>query len=150
DRREWMRQQSEELQTLQQSPYGLESLNLDLETQIAEYGYGASLSPAFVPSPLAPSPLAPSPLISSPMIPSPLVSSASYPSPYTLSSGPRSPFLEVPRTSMDTYGGGSNYTTPLGSPAAPPPGFLQEENVFNLGVPYGFPGGFVASPTVWT
>ena len=83
--------------------YGLESLNVDLGNHFAEYGYGQSLSPAFAPSPLAPSPL----LHASP--PS-MLSSA----------GPRSPYLEVPRSAVDSYSYSSAYSTPLASPAGPP------------------------------
>lgn len=123
-RREWARQQAEEIETVQQSPYGLETINLDLENQIAQYSYGASLSPAFAPSPLS-------------FVPSGIVS------------GQTSPYLEVPRTAVDGFSGGSSYVSPLGSPAPPLP-YVQEESVFSFGMPMGYPSGFVATPTVWT
>lgn len=125
-RREWARQQAEEIESVQQqSPYGLDTLNLDLENQIAQYSYGASLSPAFAPSPLN-------------FVPSGIVS------------GQTSPYLEVPRTAVDGFSGGSSYASPLGSPAAPALPYVQEENVFNFGMPMGYPSGFVATPAVWT
>ncbi|KAF2087121.1 hypothetical protein K490DRAFT_42886 [Saccharata proteae CBS 121410] len=134
-RRDWTRQQAEEVPSIQQSSYGLETLNLDLETQIAEYGYGASLSPAFAPSPLhvvGPSGFMPE---------------------------ARSPYLEVPRSAgagLDHYRTpGSAYSSPLGSPAQPPLGY-HDEGMFGYGgtMGLGYPGGFVATttttPTVWT
>jgi hypothetical protein len=137
-RRVWNHVQSPTVQVSQQ-PYGLETLNLDLGAHIAEYGYNQSLSPAFAPSPLHNSP------------------------PTTLSSTlsgtvPRSPFLEVPRSSgVEIFGyssAGSTYSTPLTSPHVQLPTFKQEEDSsFNFNTaPYGYPGGFVAPPAaaVWT
>ncbi|OCL04102.1 hypothetical protein AOQ84DRAFT_417008 [Glonium stellatum] len=124
-RREWARQQAEEIESVQQSPYGLDTLNIDLENQIAQYSYGASLSPAFAPSPLN-------------FVPG------------GIGSGQTSPYLEVPRTAVDGFSGGSSYASPLGSPAAPALSYVQEENVFSFGMPMGYPSGFVATPVVWT
>jgi hypothetical protein len=109
-RREWNQHQGAQspdgVQSVQQqSPYGLDTLNVELGNHFAEYGYSQSLSPAFAPSPLAPSPMHASP-------------------PSMLPAGPQSPYLEVPRTSIDGYSYrsvGSSYSTPLSSPAAPPP-----------------------------
>jgi len=139
NRREWARQQSEDLQVVQQSPYGIETFNLELDNPIGEYSFGASLSPAFAPSPLYP----PSEAMSPPNTLS---------SPNALTAGPRSPYLEVPRSALGSFSGPtSNYATPLGSPAAPHTGYSQGENVLNFGMPtFGYSGGFVASPTVWT
>ncbi|KAF1986788.1 hypothetical protein K402DRAFT_331637 [Aulographum hederae CBS 113979] len=138
-RREWKRQQVE-MQAIAQSPYGLDTLNLDLNNHIAEYGYTQSLSPAFAPSPLH----------------------LNSPTNILHSSDPRSPYLEVPGSAIESQfasggGGGSVYSTPitspLGSPAAPPPGFgSHEESVFGT---YGmsmYPStsGFVAPTTIWT
>ncbi|KAF2194480.1 hypothetical protein K469DRAFT_547784 [Zopfia rhizophila CBS 207.26] len=124
-RRDWARQQAGDAKPVQQSPYGLETLNLDLEHQIAQYSYGQSLSPAFAPSPLN-------------FIPTGLMS------------GQTSPYLEVPRTTVEGFGT-SSYASPLGSPATvPPPYSVPEENVFSFGMPMGYPSGFVATPTVWT
>ncbi|KAF2138124.1 uncharacterized protein K452DRAFT_234725 [Aplosporella prunicola CBS 121167] len=126
-RRDWSRQQTDDMQHLQHSPYGLETLNLDLENQIQEYGYGQSLSPAFAPSPLH-------------ILPSGLMPEL------------RSPYLEVPRSAID-YRSNSAYSSPLGSPAAPPLGYTQDDNMFNFGgMGLGYSGGFVATtpPTVWT
>ncbi|OJD34563.1 ubiquitin carboxyl-terminal hydrolase 2 [Diplodia corticola] len=123
-RREWSRQQTDDLQ-IKQDPYGLDTLNLDLETQIQEYGYGQSLSPAFAPSPLH--------------VQAPGIMEA------------RSPYLEVPRSAID-YRPSSAYSSPLGSPAAPPISYAHEDNMFNYGggMGLGYTGGFVATPTVWT
>jgi hypothetical protein len=127
-RRTWSRQQMEQQSPVQQSPYGLDNLNLEIENQIAQYSYGQSLSPAFAPSPLQ-------------FIPS------------GMASGQTSPYLEVPRTTMDAYGS-TSYASPLGSPAAvPPPYSVPEEHVFNFGTPMGpmgYPSGFVATPAIWT
>ncbi|KAF4301367.1 putative C6 transcription factor protein [Botryosphaeria dothidea] len=90
----------------QAGPYGLDTLNLDLETQIQEYGYGQSLSPAFAPSPLH--------------VQAPGIMEA------------RSPYLEVPRSAID-YRPSSAYSSPLGSPAAPPISYAHEDNMFNFG-----------------
>lgn len=124
-RRDWARQQAGEGSPVQQSPYGLESLNLEFENQIAQYSYGQSLSPAFAPSPLT-------------FIPS------------GLASGQTSPYLEVPRTT-DAFGT-TTYASPLGSPATvQPPYSTPEEHVFNFGMPLGYPSGFVATPApIWT
>jgi len=130
--KEWT-QQTQGVQSLQQTPYGLDTLNLDLGNHIAEYGYNQSLSPAFAPSPLHLSPPAVLP-----------------------GTAPRSPYLEVPRSGVpDIFGyssAGSSYSTPMASPAIPPPTFKQEEETsFNFNVPFGgYPGGFVAPATVWT
>lgn len=139
-RRGWSQVQSPTVQ-VSQPPYGLETLNLDLGAHIAEYGYNQSMSPAFAPSPLRNSP------------------------PTTLSttlSGtvPRSPFLEVPRSSvvaMFGYGSaGSTYSTRLTSPHVQLPAFKQEEDSgssFNFNsTPYDYSGGCVAPPaaSIWT
>ncbi|KAF2241196.1 hypothetical protein BU26DRAFT_182699 [Trematosphaeria pertusa] len=128
-RRDWLRQQAIEASPVQQPPYGLETLNLDLQNQIAQYSYGQSLSPAFAPSPLN-----------------------FFPTP-GMSSGQTSPYLEVPRTTVEQYGG-SSFASPLGSPAAvPPPYSVPEEHAFSFGMPpMGYhPSGFVATPTtIWT
>lgn len=131
-RREWARQQMTDVSPIQQPAYALETINLDLENQIAQYSYGQSLSPAFAPSPLT-------------FLPPGLAST------------PTSPYLEVPRTTVDAYGGtssyasssmSSSYASPLGSPAAVlPPYSAPQEHAFNFGM--GYPGGFVATP-IWT
>ncbi|KAF2396449.1 hypothetical protein EJ06DRAFT_240523 [Trichodelitschia bisporula] len=170
--REWTQQQLDTQHGIpNQSPYALETLNLDLGNHIAEYGYSQSLSPAFAPSPL-------------------------HLSPPTMPTGnaPRSPYLEVPRSGVDyAYSSaGSGYSTPMGSPGAPSPSipssvtlssagvvlpapsvatagpsmvlpsYKQEEDAFSFSMAYGgntgmgmggysgIPGGFVAPATVWT
>jgi hypothetical protein len=120
-RREWARQQSTNMSPMQPS-YALESINLDLENQIAQYSYGQSLSPAFAPSPLT-------------FLPS------------GMSSTPVSPYLEVPRTAVDPYGT-TSYATPLGSPVALPPYSGSQEQAYAFGMPTGYQG-FVATP-IWT
>jgi hypothetical protein len=123
-RREWTRQQTTNMSPLQQPSYALESINLDIENQIAQYSYGQSLSPAFAPSPLT-------------FLP------------HGISSTPTSPYLEVPRTSVDVYGA-SSYTTPLGSPAAVlPPYSAPQEHAFTYGMTGHYPTGFVPTP-IWT
>ncbi|KAF2271843.1 uncharacterized protein EI97DRAFT_240941 [Westerdykella ornata] len=125
-RREWARQQAADASPMQQSPYGLESLNVELENQIAQYSYGQSLSPAFAPSPLT-------------FVPN------------GLASGPTSPYLEVPRGSIDGYTSSTSYTSPLASPATiPPPYSMPEDHAYGFGVPMGYhASGFVATP-IWT
>lgn len=108
--------------TLHSQPYGIDTLNLELGNHIAEFGYNQSLSPAFAHSPL-------------------------HMSPPAMLSGqnPRSPYLDVPRTTSDILysNAGSNYSSPLTSPSM----FKQEEDSsFNFGYG-GFSGGFVLAPT---
>lgn len=125
-RREWTRQQTTNISPLQQPSYALESINLDIENQIAQYSYGQSLSPAFAPSPLT-------------FLP------------HGMASTPTSPYLEVPRTTVDVYGA-SSYTTPLGSPASVlPPYSAPQEHAFTYGMTTGYPHptGFVPTP-IWT
>ena len=127
-RREWLRQQVGQGSPVQQSPYGLETLNLeDLQNHIAQYSYGQSLSPAFAPSTFFPTP--------------------------GLSSGQTSPYLEVPRTSVDSiqYNSSTSYASPLGSPATVPP-YSDDTHPFSFGMPIGYhPRGFVTAPTtIWT
>jgi hypothetical protein len=123
-RREWTRQQSINVSNIQQPTYALDTINLDLENQIAQYSYGQSLSPAFAPSPLT-------------FLPS------------GMSSVPTSPYLEVPRSTVDAYGT-TSYATPLQSPAAVmPPYSAPQEHAFSYGMSTGYPGGFVATP-IWT
>jgi hypothetical protein len=109
---------------LHTNPYGIEPLNVDLGHHIAEFGYNQSLSPAFAHSPLHVSP------------------SAILPG-----QGPRSPYLDVPRTANEVLysNAGSNYSSPMTSPSM----FKQEEDSsFNFGVPFGgYSGGFVLAPT---
>lgn len=125
-RRDWARQQAGDAEPVQQNPYTLDTLNLDFENHLAHYSYGQSLSPAFAPSPL------------------------SFMPPPGLVSGQQSPYLEVPRTTVDAFGA-SSYASPLGSPATAPPHYVKEEtNVFSFNSPMGYPSGFVATPTVWT
>jgi hypothetical protein len=125
-RRDWQRHQDEQIESVQQSPYALDTLSLEFENQIAQCSYGASLSPAFAPSPLN-------------YVPPGIVS------------GQTSPYLEVPRSAIDGFGGGSGYaSSPLGSPATQPMAFMQDENVFSFNMPMGYPSGFVATPAVWT
>jgi hypothetical protein len=128
-RREWSRQQSTNMSPMQPS-YALESINLDLENQIAQYSYGQSLSPAFAPSPLTFLPPG-------------------------MSSTPTSPYLEVPRTAVDPYGTtnysaplATSYSTPLGSPIALPPYSAPQEHAYAYGMTTGYQG-FVANP-IWT
>lgn len=128
-RREWSRQQSSAISPVQQSAYALESINLDLEHQIAQSSYGQSLSPAFAPSPLT-------------FLPSGMAST------------PTSPYLEVPRTAdpygSNSYASSSSYASPLGSPAnVLPPYSAPQEHAFAFGMPTGYPSGFVATP-IWT
>jgi hypothetical protein len=124
-------QQAESPQSLQQHPYGLETLNLELGNHIAEFGYNQSLSPAFAPSPLHPSP--------SSILPG---------------TAPRSPYLEVPRPGVEMFGyssTGSSYSTPLASPAVQQTAFKQEEETsFSFNMPFGYSAGFVAPAAVWT
>ncbi|KAJ5062046.1 hypothetical protein J3E74DRAFT_38957 [Bipolaris maydis] len=135
-RREWARQQSMAMPPMQQpSSYPLESINQDLENQIAQYSYSQSqsLSPAFAPSPLT-------------FLPAGMAST------------PTSPYLEVPRssTAVDAYGTASSYASsnsyasPLGSPVALlPPYSAPQEHAISFGMPSGYPSGFVATP-IWT
>lgn len=121
-RREWSRQQSTNISPVQQPSYPLETINLDLENQLAQFSYGQSLSPAFAPSPLTFLPPG-------------------------MSSTPTSPYLEVPRPTVDAFGT-TSYATPLGSPAAVlPPYSAPQEHAFTFGMPSGY--GFVATP-IWT
>ncbi|EAT90682.1 hypothetical protein SNOG_02470 [Parastagonospora nodorum SN15] len=123
-RRDWTRQQATNMSPIQQPSYALESINLDLENQIAQYSYGQSLSPAFAPSPLTFLPPGMSPT-------------------------PTSPYLEVPRAPVDVYGA-SNYSTPMGSPATLlPPYSAPQEHAFTYGMNTGYPSGFVPTP-IWT
>ncbi|KAJ9667218.1 hypothetical protein H2201_002739 [Coniosporium apollinis] len=122
-RKDWTRQQAEQLHIAQQSPRGLDILGLDLEDQIADYNnYGRpSLSPAFAPSPMG------------------FAHRGSL-------SGAGSPFLEVPRSSIDGYGFpvvSTFSTTPVGSPATPLlGGFTHEpESMYGWGSAFGYPGG---------
>ena len=164
--KEWVHgrgQTSPGTQSLQQ--YGLDSLSVDLGNYFGDFGFSQSLSPAFAPSPLAPSPIHASP----PSMPA-----------FT-AAGPRSPYLEVPRSGMDSYSYsnvGSVYSTPLTSPAAPSLSSSYAikqadagattapaaSSVYNFNLPsysysssmgmgIGTPGGLVAPPapaTVWT
>lgn len=117
-----------ETSPVQQPPYGMESLNLEIENQIAQYSYAQNPSPAFAPSPLTPSSLT--------FIPS------------VLASGQTSPYLEVPRTTIDGYGS-TSYATPLGTPASVPPPYSVPDS-FSFGMPMGYhSSGFVATP-IWT
>ncbi|CAE7031349.1 hypothetical protein PTNB73_05256 [Pyrenophora teres f. teres] len=141
--REWARQQmaaTSPIQQQQQSTYGLESINQDIENQIAQYSYGQSLSPAFAPSPLTFMPPG-------------------------MSSTPTSPYLEVPRAvpvdpygptsayagTASSYASSNSYASPLGSPAAllPPYSAPQEQAFTSFGMQSGYPSGFVATP-IWT
>jgi hypothetical protein len=123
-RRQWARQQTANLTSLQQSSYALETINLDIENQIAQYSYGQSLSPAFAPSPLTF--LAPG-----------------------MASTPTSPYLEVPRTTVDVFGT-TSYATPLGStPTVLPAYSAPQEHAYGYGMSSGYPSGFVATP-IWT
>jgi hypothetical protein len=153
-RRDWSRQQISAVSPVQQSAYALETINQDLENQIAQYSYGQSLSPAFAPSPLS-------------FLPTGMAST------------PGSPYLEVPRSSVDTYGAPrssvdtygttssyppsstyassssyaspSTYASPLGSPAALlPPYAAPHEHAFAYGMQSdAYPSGFVAT-SIWT
>lgn len=141
-RREWTRQHITAVSPVTQPSYALESINLDLENQIAQYsnyGQAHSLSPAFAPSPLGFLPPG-------------------------MSSTPASPFLDIPRTSADAYGSStyaassypsssyasSNYASPLGSPANTllPPYAAPSDHTYNYGMS-GYTSGFVATP-IWT
>lgn len=133
-RREWMRQQAGEGSPVPQTPYNLEALNMDLQNQLAQYSYGQSLSPAFAPSPLN------------------FFPAASLPG---LASGPTSPYLEVPRTSVDLTYSSSSYASPLGSPAAGSSYSTvpEQPHPFSFGMPpfgYQNPSGFVTATPIWT
>lgn len=132
-RKAWGRARSDDLVSAR-SPYPLDPLNLDIDSHIPHYTFGgtsASLSPAFAPSPLS---FAPS----------------------TIAPGPSLSYLDVPRTgSIDgfTVPFNSGYMSPSTSPSVPSlasplssPYVAQDENIFN----FGYPGGFVLTPTVWT
>jgi hypothetical protein len=130
-RREWARQQLSNISPIQQPAYALESINLDLENQIAQYSYGQSLSPAFAPSPLT-------------FLPPGMASS------------PSSPYLEVPRaidlySTSSNYAPSSSYASPMGSPASVlPPYSGPQEHAFAFGMQSGaYPSGFVPTP-IWT
>ncbi|KAF2461891.1 hypothetical protein BDY21DRAFT_277177 [Lineolata rhizophorae] len=136
--RQWSQQQTEDVPAIQGSPYGLDSLNFDLESQMSDYSYGQSLSPAFAPSPLQ-------------LVP-PVVANG-------LVTGQKSPYLEVPQPTLESHQGyaaaTSSFSTPLSSPAplqSPavihPYTFKQESDAYYPNVPFGY-GGFVA-PTIWT
>ncbi len=132
-RKEWARQQTPEGTPVQQPAYALETVNLDLDNQLTQFNFGQNLSPAFAPSPLT-------------FMPS------------GMSNTPSSPYLEIPRTTVDAYGTSSytssnlttTYASPMASPAAVlPPYSAPQEHGFNFGMPTGYPGGFVATP-IWT
>jgi hypothetical protein len=137
-RKDWARRHADELQPVQHSPYPIDTVNLDLTSEYPPYTYGGtsqSLSPAFVPAPL-----------NFPLNP--------------VGSGQTSPFLEVPRSSIDVYSAiSSAYISPTStSPSLPPPlpspyaytAATQEEAAFSFAAPLGYSGGFVLTPTVWT
>jgi hypothetical protein len=121
-RRDWARQQVTNISPIQQ-PYALETLNLDLEGQIAQYSYGQSLSPAFAPSPLT-------------FLPP------------SMSSTPTSPYLEVPRTAVDVYGT-TSYASPMGSPTTVMPSYSAPQ-AFNYAMSSGYSTGFVQAQPIWT
>ena len=141
---EWRQHQQDTIPSVQHAPQYLENLNVELGNHFSEFGYNQSLSPAFVPSAMQPSP------------PSMLPSAAPQ---------PRSPFLELPRSSVETFSYSAPmtaaYTTALTSSASAaqlqtaaytradePP-----SSVFGFNMPFGYnaaPGGFVAPATVWT
>jgi len=127
ERRDWARQPTSDGSPVQPQ-FALETLNLEIGTHISPYSYSQSLSPAFAPSPLT-------------FIPS------------GMASGQTSPFLEVPRQSIDNFAvATSSYASPLGSPATVlPPYSMPEERPFSFGMPpMGYhPSGFVATP-IWT
>ena len=134
-RREWERQQAGEASPVQQPHFGLDTLNIDIENHIQQYSYGQSLSPAFAHSPLN-------------FIPP------------GLQSGPTSPYLEVPRTSVEAFAAPSytspittSYASPISAPTAvlPPYSVPEEHGFTNFGMPLGgyHPSGFVATP-IWT
>lgn len=139
----WSPHSSQDFPIIQAASYNLDALQLDLGMESMDYSYGGSLSPAFAPSPLHPI------------------------TPGSILSGQRSPFLEVPRSSVDSLsfsGSSTAYTSPVGSPSgggfalgsapATPMGYVQEESLYSYQVPFssaGYRGGFVASPTsIWT
>jgi hypothetical protein len=141
-RRDWTRQHNTAVSPIQQPSYALESINVDLENQIAQYsnyGQAHSLSPAFAPSPLG-------------FLPPGMAST------------PTSPFLDIPRTTADAYVSStyatssypsssyasSNYATPMGSPANAllPPYAAPSEHAYTYGMS-GYTSGFVATP-IWT
>ena len=143
---EWRQQQQQDtIPSVQHPPqYSLENLNVDLGNHFNEFGYNQSLSPAFVPSPMQLSP------------PSMLPSAAPQ---------PRSPFLEVPRSSVETFSYSApmtaTYATALASSASAAqlqtPAYTRSDgppsSVFGFNMPFGYnaaPGGFVAPATVWT
>jgi hypothetical protein len=96
-RREWTQQQVS-IQQPPHSPYGLESLNIDIGNQIAEqHTYPPSLSPAFASSTIH---------LSSPAVPS--------------SATPRSPFLEVPHGGVESYAYSSYHASPTSTYTASP------------------------------
>lgn len=126
-RRDWLKQQAAELETVTQGSYSLDSLNLELEQQIAQFPYsGQSLSPAFASSPLN-------------FVPS------------TLVSGQTSPYhLDVPRTSIDFGSMTGGFLPPLESPVTPSVTYSpHEHHSLDFAMPFGFGGGFVPTP-VWT
>ncbi|KAF2843736.1 hypothetical protein M501DRAFT_925839 [Patellaria atrata CBS 101060] len=125
-RKEWSVQQIQSIPAIPQAPYGLDSINIDFSSlPMQDYNYGPSLSPAFAPSPLQ---LTPS---------------------TNMVSGQRSPYLEVPYSTIDAFQV-SAYSTPLTSPSIPALGYAQEEQMYGHGMAFGFSGGFVATPTIWT
>jgi hypothetical protein len=90
-RRQWASRQSG-LQTTLQPPYELNSISVELGNQFAsQYAYTPSLSPAFTSS--------------TPHLVSPPVNSTQT---------PRSPFLQVPNSGVDSYSYQS-YSSPIGS-----------------------------------
>ncbi|KAK5013172.1 hypothetical protein LTR39_003780 [Cryomyces antarcticus] len=133
-RLEWNRQQveTEQRQSAQNSPCGLQTLDLDFEA--FDYSNVGSLSPAFAPSPQG---FGPSPVVTA----------------------PRSPFLEVPKPQMgmedyEIHTGGSAYGTPARSPSFPAQRYSMHEDTvygYGMGAPLcGYPGGFVAAtPILW-
>lgn len=154
-RRDWARRRSGLQPALQPHQSScLDSLNLDLGNQIADYGYYQSLSPAFGATPLHVS----SHAGSSPGIISPPPAAAARPS-----------YLDVPHPPHSTFdsaqgylGSNSLYSTPLSAPLASPgtipPAFAppsvqeqQQQQAFGFGgLENSWHGGFVAPPTIWT
>jgi hypothetical protein len=152
-RRDWIRQQAGQHSPVQPAPYGLETLNLELESQIAQYSYGQSLSPAFAPSPLTfiPSGITSgqtSPYLEVPPTPISTYSSTTYASPSTSYAPIPATYTHVPTSYISAS---TSYASPLGSPATVPPSYpVSEEHGFSFGMPLGYhPSGFVATP-IWT
>jgi hypothetical protein len=125
-RRQWASRQSG-IQTTLQPPYELNSISLELGNQFApQYTYTPSLSPAFT-SP-------------SPHLVSPPVNSAQT---------PRSPFLQVPNSGVESYSYQS-YSSPIGSYQTTPTTTFGTSPLLSPGFKSSADDGFTVTQSDYT